>query len=123
MRLPVLFAFPALLLAVGIVATSLDPQRAERQRWQEFAASAKVNSRIQKDRLAAESALAESRYDSGACVLSEVPLAPGMVVRNLNPGAAVCDGSGTTAVVGADGTLSDFARTSNTEVIRRFLGW
>ena len=46
-----------------------------------------------------------------------------MTVANLTPGSAGCDNQGTTAVVAQDGTLDGFARTNNTDVIRRFLGW
>jgi len=118
-----LLAFPAAVMAIGAIATSLDPERADRQQWQQFSANAQVNAQIQSDRLQAESQLAETRYSSGACVLSEVPLQQGMVVTNLTPGSAVCDNHGTTAVVGKDGALEGFARTNNTEVVRRFLGW
>jgi hypothetical protein len=118
-----LLAFPAAVMAIGAIATSMDPQRSERQQWQQFSANAQVNAQIQESRLQAESQLAETRYRSGACVLSEVPLQPGMVVTNLTPGSAVCDNQGTTAVVAADGRLADFARTNNTAVVRRFLGW
>lgn len=118
-----LLAFPAAVMAIGAIATSMDPQRSERQQWQQFSANAQVNAQIQESRLQAESQLAETRYHSGACVLSEVPLQQGMVVTNLTPGSAVCDNQGTTAVVAADGRLADFARTNNTEVVRRFLGW
>lgn len=118
-----LLAFPAVVMAIGAVTTSLDPSRAERQDWQRFSANAEVNAQIQATRLQAESQLAETRYRSGACVLSEVPLQPGMTVANLTPGSAVCDHQGTTAIVAQDGTLDGFARTNNTDVIRRFLGW
>jgi len=118
-----LLAFPAAVMALGAIATSMDPQRSERQQWQQFSANAQVNAQIQEARLQAESQLAETRYRSGACVLSEVPLQQGMVVTNLTPGSAVCDNQGTTAVVAADGRLTDFARTNNTAVVRRFLGW
>jgi len=118
-----MLAFPAAVMAIGAIATSMDPQRSERQQWQQFSANAQVNAQIQEDRLQAESQLAETRYNSGACVLSEVPLQQGMVVSNLTPGSAVCDNQGTTAVVAADGRLDNFARTNNTTVVRRFLGW
>lgn len=118
-----LLAFPAAVMALGAVATSMDPERADRQQWQQFSANAQVNAQIQSDRLKAESQLAETRYSSGACVLSEVPLQQGMVAANLTPGSAVCDNQGTTAVVAKDGSLDGFARTNNTEVVRRFLGW
>lgn len=118
-----LLAFPAAVMAIGAIATSMDPERADRQQWQQFSANAQVNAQIQSDRLQAESQLAETRYRSGACVLSEVPLQQGMVVTNLTPGSAVCDNHGTTAVVDKDGSLQGFARTNNTEVVRRFLGW
>lgn len=118
-----LLAFPATLMAIGAIAVAFDPQRAERQQWQEFTANAQVNAQLQQDRLLAEAQLAETRYTSGVCVLAEVPLQPGMVVSNLNPGSAVCDAQGTTALTGPDGTLTDFARTGQTETIRRFLGW
>lgn len=118
-----LLAFPAAVMAIGAIATSMDPQRAERQQWQQFSANAQVNAQIQESRLQAESQLAETRYRSGACVLSEVPLQQDMVVTNLTPGSAVCDNQGTTAVVASDGSLADFARTNNTAVVRRFLGW
>lgn len=110
-------------MAFGAIATSLDPSRAERQQWQQFSANAQVNAQIQESRLQAESQLAETRYNSGACVLSNVPLEQGMVVTNLTPGSAVCDNQGTTAVVASDGSLQDLARTNNTTVVRRFLGW
>lgn len=118
-----LLAFPALVMAVGVIATSLDPTRAERQSWQQFSANAQVNAQIQSDRLEAESQLAETRYSSGACVLSEVPLQQGMVATNLTPGSAICDNQGTTAVVASEGRLDGFARTNDTAVVRRFLGW
>jgi len=118
-----LLAFPAAVMAIGAIATSFDADRAQRQQWMEFAANAKVNSQIQEDRLIAESGLAETRFNSGACVLSEVSLVPGMVTANLTPGSAVCDQQGTTAIVAADGSLGDFARTNDTATIRRFLGW
>lgn len=124
MRNPmILLAFPAVVMAIGAISTSLDSQRAERQQWMEFAANSKVNAQIQEDRLIAESALAETRYRSGACVLSEVPLVPGMTTANLSPGSAVCDNQGTTAIVADDGSLDGFARTNDTATIRRFLGW
>lgn len=124
MRSPLmLLAFPAAVMAIGAVVTAMDSERAERQSWQEFAANAKVNAEIQEDRLLAETGLAETRYQSGACVLSEVVLTPGMVVSNLTAGSAVCDNQGTTAVVDEDGTLQGFARTNDTATIRRFLGW
>ena len=125
MKNPVtLLAFPAVVMVLGAIATSLDSERAERQQWQQFSASAQVNAGIQADRLQAESQLAETRYTSGACVLSEVPLLPGMTVSGLNPGSAICDNQGTTAVVASDGSsLTDFARTNNTTVVWRFLGW
>ena len=118
-----LLAFPAAVMVIGAIATAMDEGRAERQQWQKFAANAEVNSQIQESRLLAESQLAETRYGSGACVLSEVPLQPGMVTANLSPGSAVCDGQGTTAIVATDGSLGDFARTNDTAAIRRFLGW
>jgi len=124
MRNPMLLlAFPATVMAIGAVATSMDTDRAQRQQWQQFTASAQVNSQIQSDRLMAESRLAETRYKSGACVLSELPLVPGMVTANLTPGSAVCDQQGTTAIVAVDSSLGDFARTNDTATIRRFLGW
>jgi hypothetical protein len=124
MRNPMfLLAFPAVVMGIGAVSVSLDPSRAERQQWQQFTANAEVNAQIQGDRLAAETQLAETRYSSGACVLSEVPLQQGMFVENLNPGSAVCDIKGTTALVANDGSLTAFARTGNTEIVRRFLGW
>ena len=118
-----LFAFPAAVMVVGAIATAMDGERAERQQMQQFTANAKVNAEIQENRLLAESGLAETRYSSGACILSEVALQPGMAVSNLTPGSAICDNQGTTAVVAEDGTLQDFARTNNTTTIRRFLGW
>jgi len=118
-----LLAFPAAVMVIGAVATAMDGERAGRQQLQQFTANAQVNSQIQSDRLQAESQLAETRLNSGACVLADVPLQPGMTVSNLTPGSAVCDSQGTTALVAADGTLDDFARTNNTEAIRRFLGW
>ena len=118
-----LLAFPAVVMAIGVVTSSLDPNRAERQDWQRFSANAEVNAQIQETRLQAESQLAETRYSSGACVLSEVALEPGMTVSNLSPGSAVCDNHGTTAIVAKGGSLDGFARTNNTDVIRSFLGW
>jgi hypothetical protein len=118
-----MLAFPVVVMAMGAIATSFDPQRAERQQWQQFSANAQVNAQIQESRLQAESQLAETRYNSGACVLSEVSLQQGMTVGNLTPGSAVCDNQGTTATVASDGFLGDFARTNNTTVVRRFLGW
>lgn len=124
MRNPMtLLAFPAVVMLIGAVATAMDGERAGRQQLQQFTANAQVNATIQEDRLHAESALAETRLNSGACVLSDVALQPGMTVSNLTPGSAVCDAQGTTALVANDGTLGDFARTNNTEAIRRFLGW
>ena len=124
MRNPMfLLAFPAGVMLIGAVATAMDGERAGRQQLQEFTANAQVNATIQSDRLHAESQLAETRLNSGACVLSDVPLQPGMVVSNLTPGSAVCDSQGTTALVAADGSLDDFARTNDTAAIRRFLGW
>ncbi len=124
MRNPMLLlAFPTAVMVIGAVVTSMDTERAERQSWQQFAANAKVNAEIQEDRLLAESGLAETRYDSGACVLSEVALQPGMTVSNLTAGSAVCDNEGTTAVVAENGSLQGFARTNDTATIRRFLGW
>ena len=124
MRNPImLLAFPAAVLLIGAIATPFDSERAERQQLQQFTANAEVNATIQQDRLLAESQLAETRLNSGACVLADVPLQPGMTVANLTVGSAVCDAQGTTALVTADGTLDDFARTNNTEVIRGFLGW
>jgi hypothetical protein len=111
------------VLLIGAIATAFDAERADRQQWQEFAANAKVNAQIQQDRGLAESALAETRYNTGPCALSDVPLQPGMVVNNLTPGSAICDNQGMTAIVADDGTLDGFARTNNTAVIRRFLGW
>ena len=118
-----LFAFPAAVMIVGAIATAMDGERAERQQMQQFTANARVNAEIQENRLLAESGLAETRYGSGACVLSNVALQPGMVVSNLTPGSAICDNQGTTAVVADDGSLQDFARTNDTTTIRRFLGW
>ncbi|HEY9887641.1 MAG TPA: hypothetical protein V6D02_04520 [Candidatus Obscuribacterales bacterium] len=119
-----LLAFPAAVMVIGAIATAFDSERAERQQWQQFSANAQVNAGIQADRLQAESQLAETRYASNACVLSQVPLTPGMTVSGLNPGSAICDNQGTTALVASDGTtLTDFARTNNTAVVRRFLGW
>lgn len=124
MRNPMmLLAFPAAVMVMGAIATAFDSERADRQQWQSFAANAQVNQQIQQDRLQAESQLAETRYSSGACVLSEVPLQPGMGVEDLTPGSAVCDNQGTTAIVAQNGTLEGFARTNNTAVIRSFLGW
>lgn len=124
MRNPMmLLAFPAAVLVIGAVATAMDGERADRQQMQQFAANANVNATIQQDRLLAESQLAETRLNSGACVFADVPLQPGMTVSNLNPGSAVCDAQGTTALVANDGTLDDFARTNNTAAIRSFLGW
>ena len=118
-----LLAFPAAVLVMGAIATSFDSERAERQQWQQFSANAQINAGIQEDRLRAESLLAETRYNSNACVLSEVPLEQGMTITNLNPGSAVCDNQGTTAVVASDGRLDGFARTNKTAVVRKFLGW
>lgn len=124
MRNPMmLLAFPAGVLVIGAIATAFDSERAERQQLQQFTANAEVNATIQQDRLLAESQLAETRLNSGACVLADVPLQPGMTVSNLTAGSAVCDAQGTTAIVADDGSLTDFARTNNTAVIRRFLGW
>lgn len=124
MRNPMmLLAFPAGVLVIGAIATAFDAERADRQQLQQFTANAKVNATIQQDRLLAESQLAETRLNSRACVLADVPLQPGMTVSNLTAGSAVCDAQGTTAIVADDGTLDDFARTNNTAVIRRFLGW
>ena len=124
MRSPMmLLAFPTAVMLIGAIATAMDSERASRQQLQQFTANAEVNSQIQSDRLQAESQLAETRLNSGACVLADVPLQPGMTVSNLTPGSAVCDQFGTTALVAADGSLGDFARTNNTAVIRSFLGW
>lgn len=124
MRNPMmLLAFPAAVLLIGAIATAFDAERADRQQLQQFTANAEVNATIQRDRLQAESQLAETRLNSGACTLADVPLQPGMTVSNLTAGSAVCDAQGTTAIVADDSTLDDFARTHNTAVIRRFLGW
>ncbi|MEM6838843.1 MAG: hypothetical protein AAF609_18555 [Cyanobacteria bacterium P01_C01_bin.120] len=118
-----MLGFPVAVMSIGVVSTSMDAERSDRQSWQRRTASAEVNQQIQADRLAAESDLAESRYVSGACVLAGQQLQSGMVAENISPGSAVCDRFGNTAMVLDNNALGDFARTNNESVIRRFMGW
>ena len=122
-RPQVVLLIPIVFLAIGAIATAFDSDRGFRQSLERSAGTDAVNAEIEANKFEAEANRAETRYSSGSCTLSDVPLKPGMTTSELLPDSAICDRHGNTAIVSKDGQLEEFAKTNNTEVIREFLGW
>ena len=121
---PILCLVPfVLVIALGSVIASLDAERGYRQQMQRAASVDAVNAQIENKNFRAESGLATTRYSSGSCTLSTVALQQGMKESSLQPGSAICDRHGNTAIVGDSGVLEKFAKTNDIGTIRRFLGW
>ena len=118
-----LAVLPLALFGFGAVSTLTNPEIQEGRALQRNTAQNRAQARVEARQGEANSQLAITRYQSGNCLLSTVPIKPGMVFSGVPTDVSVCDDQGWTAQLGSDGTVQKLAYTSDTDVIRGFLGW
>ena len=118
-----LVVLPVSLFGFGAVSTLTNPEIQAGRALQRHTAQNRAQARVEARQGEANSQLAITRYQSGNCLLSEVPLQPGLVYDAIPSDVYLCDRFGWTAQLDADGTVQRLAYTSDTDVIRGFLGW
>jgi hypothetical protein len=101
------------IMAVGGIANAFNTQQRAITAASDSVAVNTVATEIASESLAASAALAESRYESGACIISTIPITEQMAVPTVYAGGIICDRHGMTAVVARDGRLVLLARTGN----------
>ena len=80
-----------------------------------------VRQAIESELAKAQAARAIERYQNGACF--RTPEVKEGLIFDLPVGSVVCGPDGTTGAIGANGEVTDLAYTSDTSVVRTFLGW
>ena len=101
------------IMAVGGITTMINPQQRAITQATDTIAITSVATEVSAESLTAQAKLAESRYESGACIISTLPITEGMAVPPAHRGSVVCDRHGMTAQVASDGRLVLLARTGN----------
>lgn len=121
---PIMLALiPATLFGLGTFTTLTNPEIQESRTLQKQTAQNRAQARVEARQGEANSTLAENRYSSGNCLLSDTPIEPGLTYVDVPVGVYVCDRHGWTAQIDGSGTVDKLAYTSNANVIRGFLGW
>lgn len=106
------------LVAIGGGTSMLDSSRQTRSAQSADSEAAKVSLQIEAQAIAASKELAETRYQSGLCLVARNPIAPGQMVEGIKPGSTVCDRFGNTAITAKNGELIAIAATDNAEIIQ-----
>lgn len=100
-------------LAVGAITTLLSPGQQALTSATNTTQINAVATEIATESLAAQTALANERYESGACIRSTVPITEGMAVDRAYSKGIICDKSGMTAAIANNGRLVLLARTGD----------
>ncbi|MBP0021295.1 MAG: hypothetical protein J7647_27545 [Cyanobacteria bacterium SBLK] len=110
----------AVLLLFAFVSGQGDSQTFSQQ--SDATETATVGGRIEAEYRESQKALAESRFESGLCLLANQPIAPSLAVATPVPnGSIICDRAGTTAIADEHGRLTQIAKTDNRETIEEGL--
>lgn len=118
MRIDPITALGVLGLVGGAIASNLDTNRATLTATTEAIQLNAVATEVATEALKEEVDLANSRYESGLCIRSTIPITHGMAIDRAYAGSVVCDAQGMTAAVAKDGRLTLLARTGNAEIIQ-----
>ena len=97
----------------------LDSSRQTRSAQSADTEAAKVSMQIETEARSASKKLAETRLQSGLCLVAQNPIAPGQMVKGIKPGSIVCDRFGNTAIVSKNGELIQITKTDNPKIIQR----
>jgi hypothetical protein len=108
-----------LIIALGSGAmTQFNPQRAAMTTAANSTTATAIALDVEGNAAANATALAESRYQSGLCLVAANPITPGQVVTEPTPpGSFACDHFGTTAAIAPSGELVQIARTGEQSII------
>lgn len=104
-------------IAIGAITTAFNPQQQAITAASDGVQINTVAAEVATQSLAASATLAESRYKSGACAVSTIPITEQMAVPPVYAGGIICDRHGTTAVIASNGHLVLLARTGNQSII------
>lgn len=105
------------IFAVGAITTMLSPTQQAITSSSDSIAINAVAGEVAAEALLTQSKLAESRYLSGLCIISTLPITEGMAVPPAYSGQIICDAQGMTAQIANDGRLVLLARAGNQTVI------
>lgn len=100
-------------LAIGGITTMLSPSQQAITTATNTTQINAVATEVATESLAAQTALANERYDSGACIRSTISITEGMAVNSVYSGGIICDKSGMTAAIASNGRLVLLARTGD----------
>lgn len=106
-----------LAIAIGAITTAFNPQQQAITAATDGVQVNTVAAEVAAESLTASAALAESRYKSGACAISTVPITEQMAVPPVYAGGIICDRHGTTAAIASNGHLVLLSRTGNQSII------
>ncbi len=106
------------LVGIGGITSFLDSNRQTRSAQSADTEAAKVSMRIETEARSASKKLAETRLQSGLCLVAQNPIAPGQMVKGVKIGSIVCDRYGNTAIVGQNGALLQLAQTDDKQIVQ-----
>ncbi|MEA5469350.1 hypothetical protein [Spirulina sp. 06S082] len=106
------------IVAIGGIANAFNGGQQTRSAQTTETQTAKVSMQIEEDAIAISKKLAETRYQSGLCLIANNPIAPGQIVRGAKTGQIVCDRFGNTAIVSKTGELLQLAKTDDKNIIQ-----
>jgi len=120
MKIDPIAAIGAGAMVIGAIANYSPQQQAITKASDSIQINA-VATQVAGESLAAQDALAVSRYESGLCIRSAVSIVEGMAVSRAYANQVICDGQGMTAQIAHNGHLTLLARTGNQTAIAKGL--
>lgn len=119
-----LFLIAPTLLGIGTVLRSTDSNAQINSQLLKDSLQASVRTSLEENHSETQLLQAESRYTSGVCFRAKekTRIAKGQTY-NLAENSTICDQYGNTALINKYGEVTQLARTTNQEIIKRFYGW
>lgn len=117
MKIDPLTMISAGAIAIGAIANAFNPTQRVITTATDAVQVNTVAAEVAAESLTASATLAESRYKSGACAISTIPITEQMAVPTVYAGGIICDRHGMTAAIASNGHLVLLARTGNQDII------